>query len=71
MPRSRKKAGPVPVALAAIGLFLALGAHFLVAPGPSVGQRAPEIKGTLQDGTSARLSDYRKKVVFLDFWGDW
>lgn len=32
---------------------------------------APEIEGVLQNGISARLSDYRKKVIFLDFWGDW
>jgi hypothetical protein len=32
---------------------------------------APEIEGLIQDGTTVRLSDFRKKVIFLDFWGDW
>jgi hypothetical protein len=32
---------------------------------------APEIEGTDQDGKSFKLSDYRGKVVLLDFWGNW
>lgn len=34
-------------------------------------QIAPEIEGVLQNGLKVRLSDFRKKVIFLDFWGDW
>jgi cytochrome oxidase Cu insertion factor (SCO1/SenC/PrrC family) len=41
------------------------------AQGPQIGQKAPEIKGTDSAGKSFRLSDYRGKVVVLDFWGDW
>ena len=37
----------------------------------SVGCEAPEIVGTDLDGVEFKLSDYRGKVVFLDFWGDW
>jgi len=37
----------------------------------SVGKTAPEIVGTDLDGVEFKLSDYRGKVVFLDFWGDW
>jgi hypothetical protein len=37
----------------------------------SVGKTAPEIVGTDLDGKEFKLSDYRGKVVFLDFWGDW
>ena len=29
---------------------------------------APEIVGTDQDGKQLKLSDYRGKVVMLDFW---
>jgi hypothetical protein len=29
---------------------------------------APEIVGTDQDGKELKLSDYRGKVVMLDFW---
>jgi hypothetical protein len=36
-----------------------------------VGKTAPEIVGVGLDGKPMRLSDYRGKVVVLDFWGDW
>jgi hypothetical protein len=36
-----------------------------------VGKEAPEIKGADLDGKEFKLSDYRGKVVLLDFWGDW
>ncbi|MEM1452314.1 MAG: hypothetical protein AAF957_19070 [Planctomycetota bacterium] len=35
------------------------------------GQPAPEILGTDVDGNPMKLSDYRGKVVVLDFWGHW
>jgi hypothetical protein len=56
------------IPLLAFGLFIMRPGAF---PGYGVGQRAPEIKGVIQDGSTVRLSDFRKKVVFLDFWGDW
>ncbi len=37
----------------------------------SVGKTAPDIEGTDQDGVKFKLSDYRGKVVLLDFWGHW
>ncbi len=37
----------------------------------SVGKPAPNIEGEDVDGVAFNLSDYRGKVVFLDFWGDW
>lgn len=40
-------------------------------PGPRVGQTAPEIAGEDVDGKEFKLSDYRGKVVVLDFWGFW
>ena len=36
-----------------------------------VGQKAPEIEGEDLDGIPFKLSDYRGKVVMLDFWGHW
>ncbi len=36
-----------------------------------VGSIAPDIVGEDLDGVTFKLSDYRGKVVFLDFWGDW
>jgi len=37
----------------------------------SVGALAPEIAGNDLDGVAFRLSEYRGKVVLLDFWGNW
>ncbi len=36
-----------------------------------IGKTAPEIEGEDLDGKKFKLSDYRGKVVVLDFWGDW
>jgi hypothetical protein len=36
-----------------------------------IGKVAPEIEGEDIDGRKFRLSDYRGKVVVLDFWGNW
>jgi hypothetical protein len=37
----------------------------------SVGKTVPEIEGPDMDGTKFKISDYRGKVVMLDFWGHW
>ncbi|HIA62051.1 MAG TPA: redoxin domain-containing protein [Planctomycetes bacterium] len=37
----------------------------------SIGKVAPEIEAEDIDGVKFKLSDYRGKVVVLDFWGDW
>jgi cytochrome oxidase Cu insertion factor (SCO1/SenC/PrrC family) len=34
----------------------------------SVGKAAPDIEGEDQDGKRFKLSEYRGKVVLLDFW---
>ncbi len=36
-----------------------------------MGKVAPEIEGEDLDGKPFKLSDYRGKVVVLDFWGNW
>ncbi len=36
-----------------------------------IGMVAPDIEGEDIDGVAFKLSDYRGKVVVLDFWGDW
>jgi hypothetical protein len=36
-----------------------------------IGKVAPEIAGEDLDGKPFKLSDYRGKVVMLDFWGHW
>jgi hypothetical protein len=37
----------------------------------ALGKAAPDISGQDADGKPFRLSDYRGKVVLLDFWGQW
>jgi hypothetical protein len=37
----------------------------------AIGKPAPDIEGEDIDGTKFKLSDYRGKVVVLDFWGHW
>ncbi|MGY8749388.1 MAG: peroxiredoxin family protein [Pirellulales bacterium] len=44
---------------------------YTVTGGPAIGELAPEIEGTDLDGVAFKLSDYRGKVVMLDFYGDW
>jgi peroxiredoxin len=42
------------------------------APGViNVGERAPDFSIKDQSGKLVKLSDYRGKVVFLNFWGTW
>jgi hypothetical protein len=37
----------------------------------AIGKVAPEIEGEDADGKKFKLSDYRGKVVVLDFWAEW
>jgi hypothetical protein len=37
----------------------------------AIGKTAPEIEGEDVEGKKFKLSDYRGRVVVLDFWGDW
>jgi hypothetical protein len=37
----------------------------------AIGKVPPEIEGEDIDGKKFKLSDYRGKVVLLDFWGNW
>ena len=36
-----------------------------------LGVVAPDIEGIDLDGVAFKLSDYKGKVLFVDFWGDW
>jgi cytochrome oxidase Cu insertion factor (SCO1/SenC/PrrC family) len=57
------KAAPASAARAKDALFLLNNL--------SIGKTAPEIDGEDLDGKTFKLSDYRGKVVVLDFWGHW
>jgi hypothetical protein len=37
----------------------------------AIGRQIPEIEGEDTEGNKLKLSDYRGKVVLLDFWGNW
>ena len=37
----------------------------------AIGKVAPDIEGEDGDGKKFKLSDYRGKVVVLDFWAEW
>lgn len=37
----------------------------------AIGKVAPDIEGEDLEGKNFKLSDYRGKVVVIDFWGDW
>ena len=64
-----------------IFVFFALGLYLYIfkpygRTGPdigkvSVGETAPEIELTSIDGKKSKLSDYRGKAVFLNFWASW
>jgi hypothetical protein len=52
-------------------LAKAAGAELYELRNLGVGKTAPEISGEDLSGRPMKLSDYRGKVVVLDFWGDW
>lgn len=45
--------------------------QMLTAMNVRVGKIAPDIVGVDTDDVEFKLSDYRGKVVLIDFWGDW
>ncbi|MBK7875391.1 MAG: hypothetical protein IPJ77_06515 [Planctomycetes bacterium] len=47
------------------------GANIFEIENLAVGKTAPEIEGEDVAGVAFKLSDYRGKVVMLDFWGFW
>lgn len=61
------KAGDATLADAAKTQLASLHALANLVPGKAV----PEIEGPDLDGKDFKLSDYRGKVVMLDFWGHW
>jgi cytochrome oxidase Cu insertion factor (SCO1/SenC/PrrC family) len=56
---------------AAFGLMLAGCGDTAPDKGLGRGKPAPEITGEDQDGKPMKLSDFRGKVVLLDFWAGW
>jgi hypothetical protein len=60
----------IPLALLGLVVWAVMNFVFSLSP-PSASVRAPEITGEDIDGVTFKLSDYRGKVVVLDFWGNW
>jgi peroxiredoxin len=52
-------------------LFLVLVFGKSVEARSQIGQVAPDFECVTEDGKSVRLSEYRGKVVVLDFWASW
>ncbi len=48
-----------------------LDRHIFQIQNLTIGKTAPDIVGEDLDEVPFKLSDYRGKVVVLDFWGDW
>ncbi len=66
----------VGLTLAAIGSMVGLFAYGVTVdpraiPSTLTGKPAPDFSLTLFDGRNIRLSDFRGKVVFLNFWASW
>ena len=47
------------------------GGHSGIEVGPGAGELAPDFEVSAFDGSRHRLSDFRGKVVLLDFWASW
>jgi len=56
------------VVVLALGVGLAL---FVSRPAFAPGSVAPDFTAQDQDGKTFKLSEYRGKVVVVDFWGFW
>lgn len=52
-------------------LAILAGAHRFEVERLQIGMEAPDIVGEDLDQVPFKLSDYRGKVVVIDFWGDW
>lgn len=73
---ARRRWWGLGVLLAIIVGFVALLAYGFTKdpraiPSALVGKPAPDFQLTLFDGSQVRLSDFRGKAVFLNFWASW
>jgi len=70
--RAAQEYGDVPIPVTCFGsggtVGAKAGAELFQIRHLSIGKEAPEIEGEDQEGRRFKLSDYRGKVVLLDFW---
>jgi thiol-disulfide isomerase/thioredoxin len=57
--------------LAFVFACFAASAALAASSAPSVGQPAPDFTAVKADNTQVKLSDFRGKVVLVDFWATW
>lgn len=53
------------------GILLVITIAIFANDGPEVGQAAPQFQGTTFDGKKIELTDFKGKVVLIDFWASW
>jgi peroxiredoxin len=56
---------------ALLAAALALPAAAFAGATPAVGEKFPDFSGSTVDGKTVSLSDYKGKVVLIDFWATW
>lgn len=71
MALSRKSVVCLGLTLLLGGVLVARVAPYLRVHNAEVGERAPNFELTADDGSGARLEDYRGKYVLLNFWATW
>ncbi len=70
-PASEVPAPAAPAATPAVPAATPGAPEAQIPVGLAVGNRAPDFEATDVTGVRFRLSDYRGKVVVVDFWGFW
>ena len=66
-----RSAAARPLAALALAAAAFVGCDNAKSEGRRVGQQAPDIVGSDENGVPVKLSDYRGKVVLVDFWATW
>jgi thiol-disulfide isomerase/thioredoxin len=67
--RGAVSSGQLTAALVIVGMIVAGAVYFYLAAGDT--KPLPEFSVKTLDGRTIKLSDYRGKVVVLDFWASW
>ena len=66
----KKQSKGTLISIAFVALFI-LGRFYYFKPAADNGEKAPELKGQLLDGSSFDLTELEGNFVLVDFWGSW